>query len=141
MGLVVGEWRFPPGTTPGVPAIAEALARATGLEIRREGPGEDGALRVPTLRERLFDWRIDDAAVTVHGFVPPHPYLWEMLDLVMSSLGGRIGEAVHLWRPDPAHAALRRPWQALTPAERVILRLPTLGAWRPLDRLLARRAF
>lgn len=140
MGLVVGEWRFPPASAPGVAAIAAALADRTGLEVRQEGTGDGVALVVPMLRERLFDWRSDGAAVTVHGFVPPHPYLWEMLDAVMASFGGRIGETEHLWRPDPARATLRRPWHALTAADRLILRAPTVGAWRPLDRFLGRMA-
>jgi hypothetical protein len=137
---VVGAWRFLPGSAPEVAVIAEALARHTGLEVRQEGTGDGVALVVPTLRERLFDWRSDGAVVTVHGFVPPHPYLWEMLDAVMASFGGHIGAAEHLWRRDPAHAALRRPWHMLTAAERLILRVPTVGAWRPLDRFLGRKA-
>lgn len=138
MGLIVGTWVFPAAGAPGIAAVAETLARGTGLEVRQEGAGDDIALVVPALRERLFDWRTDGACITVHGFIPAHPYLWESLDAAMTALGGRIGEEAHLWRPDPAHAALRRPWSELTPAQRALLRVPTIGAWRPLDRLLAR---
>lgn len=140
MGVTVGAWDFAAAPVPDIATIAAALARATALEVRQEGTGDGAVLVVPTLRERLFDWRSDGAAVTLHGFVPPHPYLWEMLDAVMASFGGRIGEAEHLWRPDPARAALRQPWHALTAAERLILRAPTVGAWRPLDRFLGRKA-
>lgn len=138
MGVIVGAWDFAAAPAPDIATIAGALALATGLELRREGEGNDVALVLPALRERLFDWRTDGARVSVHGFIPAHPYLWESLDAAMASLGGRRAEEAHLWRPDPAHAALRRPWAALSPAQRVLLRLPTLGAWRPLDRLLAR---
>ena len=136
MGLIVGVWVFPSAPVPGIGTIAAALARATGLEVRQEGAGDEAALLLPTLGERLFDWRNDGAEVAVHSFIPAHPYLWEALDAVMTSLGGRVGEEVHLWRPDPAHVGLRRPWAELTAAQRAILRIPTAGAWRPLDRLL-----
>ena len=135
MGVTVGQWRFA-SAAPDIATIADALARATGLAVRQEGTGDDAVLMLPALGERLFDWRIDGAEVAVHGFIPAHPYLWEALDAVMASLGGRIGDDVHLWRPDPAHAGLRRPWAELTSAQRAILRIPTVGAWRPLDRLL-----
>jgi hypothetical protein len=135
MGVTIGEWSFVTAA-PAIGTIAEALARATGLEVRQEGERDDVALLLPTLGERLFDWRCEGTSVTVHGFIPAHPYLWEALDTVMTSLGGRIGDEAHLWQPDPAHAGLRRPWGELTAAQRAILRVPTVGAWRPLDRLL-----
>mgnify|MGYP001198527549 CR=1 FL=1 len=138
MGVTVGAWTFAAAPRPDLATIAGALARATGLDVRQEGAGDDVALAVPVLRERLFDWRIDGARISVHGFIPAHPYLWESLDAAMTALGGRRAAEAHLWRPDPAHAALRRPWAALTPAQRALLRVPTIGAWRPLDRLLVR---
>lgn len=136
MGLTVGEWVFDTAPPPDPATIAAALARGTGLEIRRQGEGDEVVLLVPALGERLFDWRAEGPRISVHGFIPAHPYLWESLDAAMASLGGRIGAAAHLWRPDPAHASLRRPWAELTSAQRALLRVPTVGAWRPLDRLL-----
>jgi hypothetical protein len=138
MGLIYGEWRFPGATPPAPAAIARALGEATGLDVRLETQGADAAvvIVVPLLGQRLFKWRIDGDLLAVHGFVPAHPYLWENLDAVLRGLGGVPGPEEHAWRPDARHAGLRRPWQALGAAPRLLLRLPTIGAWRPQDGLL-----
>lgn len=142
MGLIYGEWAFAARPVPGPDAVARLLAEATGLEVRCDPPGAaDAAANVtlPELGQRLFKWRIGADLLGVHGFVPAHPYLWENLDLVLGRMGGAPGPAEHAWRPDPRRAGLRRPWAALGATERALLRLPTLGAWRPLDALLPRR--
>lgn len=138
MALVIGEWRFQSGAVPDLPAIADALRRAMRLEVTEEGAGREAALFVPKLGERLFDWQLEPDRIAVHSFAPAHPYLWEHLDAVLGAAGGRIGEAAQFWRPDPARATLRRPWPELTLRERFLLRLPTIAASRPHDRLLPR---
>jgi hypothetical protein len=143
MGLIYGEWIFAAGTVPAPAAVASALAEATGLEVRLlpsdAAPDEAISVELPQLGEKLVKWRREGDRLAVHGFVPAHPYLWENLDTVMVGLGGACGPAEHGWRPQPDHAGLRRPWAGLTPAQRVLMQLPTLGAWRPLDSLAARR--
>jgi hypothetical protein len=142
MGLVYGEWAFRAGAVPSADAVAGALAKATGLEVRLEAddpPGGQIAMHVPHLGQRLIKWRFDNERLAVHGFVPAHPYLWENLDAVLAGFGGRPGPAEHGWRPEARMAGLRRPWAELGPAERMLLRLPGIGPWRPLDGLVARR--
>lgn len=137
MALVVGDWVFSTGETPDLQSICGDLVARTQLSVSAEGEGASAVLSVPKLGERLFDWRIGDGRLTVHAFGPPHPYLWENLDAVLVALGGQVGGNPVAWRPDPADAALRRPWPSLTRRQRTLLRIPTIGAWRPLDRLAA----
>ena len=66
-----------------IAAIGRRLHAATGLRVelhavigwRVELQHEDHTLRIPTLREELFDWVFNDGASTVHGFIPEHPDL------------------------------------------------------------------
>lgn len=135
MGLVVGSWfmRQPESIRPAV--VAERLRAATGLHV--EVRPTDDTLRIPALREELFDWTLADGVVTVHGFMPAHPYLWENLDTVMGEVGGQRSTAGHVWRPNPAHARLRAHWSALSTKDRFILSTRSIFGVRPLDRLLA----
>ncbi len=136
MSLVVGSWfmRQPESIRPAM--VAERLRAATGLEI--EARSTEDTLRIPALREELFDWTTAGDAVTVHGFMPAHPYLWENLDAVMGAAGGQRSTAGHVWRPNPAHARLRVHWSTLSPRDRFILSTRSIFGARPLDRLLVR---
>ncbi len=145
MGLIVGSWYFgeTQGDLPGddssaIATIARRLQAATGLRVEQRH--EDRTLRIPTLGEELFDWVFNDRTVTVHGFMPEHPYLWENLDVVMTAAGGRRDTAGHVWQPNPAHARLRTRWDTLSPRDRFLLAMPSLLGARPFDRLLSRTA-
>lgn len=135
MGLIVGSWfvRQPEPIWPA--AVAERLRAVTGLEV--EAQPAEGTLRFPALREELFDWTLADGAVTVHGFMPAHPYLWENLDAIMSEANCQRSTASHVWRPNPAHARLRVPWSSLSSKDRFILSTRSIFGARPLDHLLA----
>lgn len=135
MSLVVGSWFMRQPESMPLAVVAERLRAATGLAI--DARPAQGALRIPTLREELFDWTSADGMVAVHGFMPAHPYLWENLDAVMGAAGGQRSTANHVWRPNPAHARLRAPWSALSSMDRFILSSRSIFGARPLDRLLA----
>ena len=137
MGLVVGDWVFPTGEAPDLPTIAAGLRVGTGLVVAAEGTGASTTLSIPKVGERLFDWGIEHGRVAVHGFGPAHPYIWENLDAVLGAMGGHVSDIPPTWRPNPALAELRRPWLSLTRRQRTLLKLPTMGALRPLDRFLA----
>lgn len=141
MGIIVGSWfhvgtvRPPHGDDQSrLNTIARHLRAATGLQIE-ETPA--GALRFPMLHEELFDWVFGEDAVTVHSFLPAHPYLWENLDAVMTAMGGVRDTETPLWRPNPAHEWLRTRWQALSRRDRRVLSIPSVLAARPFDRLLS----
>jgi hypothetical protein len=151
VGVISGTWHFgeaqcalPGDALSATAAIGRRLQAATGLRVelhtvigwRVEQRYEDHTLRIPTLREELFDWVFNDGTVTVHGFIPEHPYLWENLDAVMAATGGRLDAAVHGWRPNPAHARLRTLWDNLSLRDRFLLAMPSLMGTRPFDRLL-----
>lgn len=139
MGLVLGKWRFADASQlPATQAIANGLTHATGLRVSCSDSGteSDERIDIPFLRESLFDIERIDSAITLCGYIPAHPYLWENLDRVLSELGGKIELAETHWRPNSKYHHLRRPWQALTPRQRFLLRLPTLGASRLFDRFV-----
>jgi len=145
VGVIVGTWHFgeAPGDLPGdessaIATIARRLEAATGLRV--ENQQEYRALRIPPLRDELFGWAFIDHTVTVHSFIPAHPYLWENLDAVMTAAGGRRDTEAHLWQPNPAHARLRTRWDTLSPHDRFLLRMPSLLGGRPFDRLLSETA-
>jgi hypothetical protein len=152
VGIVVGTWHFGEtrGDLPGdeasaVAAIAVRLQAATGLRVEQR---EDGTLRVPKLGrltflasgEELFGWVFSDQTVTVYAGIPAHPYLWENLDSVMTTAGGRRDTDVCVWQPNPAQARLRRRWDTLSPRDRFLLAMPSLMGTRPFDRLLSQNA-
>ena len=138
MGVIAGSWSFGDARTfgrgaPDLPTIGRDLEAATGLEVE-----VSHKLRIPRLREQLFDWAFDGATVHVHSFIPAHPYVWENLDRVMQAAGGDRQMDGHLWQPTPGHARLRRPFRGLSATDRAILGLPTILGLRPLDGLLDR---
>ena len=137
MGLVVGDWVFPTGEAPDLPTIVAGLQASTGLVVVAEGTGASTMVSIPKVGERLFDWRIEHDRVAVHGFGPAHPYVWENLDAVLRAMGGHVSDTLTAWRPNPSLAELRRPWLSLTRRQRTLLKIPTMGALRPLDRFLA----
>lgn len=151
MGVISGTWHFSEtqGALAGdalsaIASIGRRLQAATGLRVdlqtvmgwHVEPRHEDHILRIPTLREELFDWAFNDRTVTVYGFMPEHPYLWENLDAIMTAAGGRRDSAVYGWKPNPAHARLRTRWDTLSPRDRFLLTMPSLLGARPFDRLL-----
>lgn len=135
MGVILGEWVFPDRGAPALEAVIDGLKARTGLEIDCVH-GDDGVLartEIPLIKERLFGWDPQPDRISVHSFIPAHPYLWAQLNTVMTDLGGRIGDSPAAWRPDTSSPAFTRPWAELSGRQRLVLRLPTIGAWRPLD--------
>ena len=141
MGVVRGRWAFgghlaPPSSV----TIARELARATGLAVVNRDAAEerDERIEVGTIDESLFDLERDNAAASLalSSFIPAHPFLWENLDRVLSDLGGRVEAGAGLWYPSPEFERLRRPWSALTRRQRLLLRIPTIGASRWWDRFV-----
>lgn len=140
MGVVYGEWVFPAGAVPAPEAVVERLGARMGLPIEssHDDAGRLISADVAVLGESLFDWEVWDERIAVCSFIPAHPYLWAQLGAAMSDLGGRVSEAGNAWRSEPDNEIFRRPWGELSRRQRLILRLPTIGTWRPLD-FLARR--
>lgn len=97
--------------------------------------GSARATDVIVLRQRE-----DEAdALTLHGYIPAHPYLWENLDRVMTALDGLCGAEPISWQPRAEDAILRRRWNALSRRDRWLLRRASLLASRPWDRFLSGR--
>lgn len=121
-------------------AVADALAARTGLTVERshDTDGNLESVKLPLIRESLFDWQIEADRIQVRSFIPAHPYLWARLNAVMTEAGGRIGDVPYAWHPDSDIVLLDRRWSELSRRQRFILRLPTIGAWRPLDFLAER---
>lgn len=143
MGIVVGSWHFdgvervlPGDELLAIAALGSRLQAATGLRVELRDAGR--TLRIPTLREELFDFNLKASTVTVHGFAPVHPYLWENLDGVMTAAGGRVDTAGHVWKPDPGHIGLRARWETLSSRDRFVLAMPSLLGARPFDPWLSR---
>ena len=143
MGIVVGSWHFD-AAQPGLPgdelsaiaALGSRLQAATGLRVELRDAGR--TLRIPTLREELFDFDLKGGTVTLHGFAPVHPYLWENLDGVMTAAGGRRDTADHVWKSDPDRVGLRVRWDTLSSRDRFVLAMPSLLGARPFDPWLSR---
>ena len=135
MGVIHGEWVFPNGEVPSPDAVADALADRTGLVIERMRDDDGSLARVdlPMIKESLFGWDRRSDRLSLHSFIPAHPYLWSQLNSVMTALGGRISDAPHAWRPESRGDGFNRRWSELSKRQQFILRLPTIGAWRPLD--------
>jgi hypothetical protein len=138
MGIITGTWLFPSyfhpkGEQITSGTIAQRLHEATGLRIELQA---DGGLRFPLLREKLFDWEFGERSITVYGYVPAHPYLWENLDAVMILLGGARDHAIYKWKPNPSHTRLRTRWNTLRPRDRFILMTPSIVGTRPFDGML-----
>lgn len=139
MGLVVGKWQFESrAQVPSTEAIATALAEATKLQVTHQL--EDGAhherIEIPILGESLFDIERAEGEMTFYSHVPAHPYLWENLDRVLVALGGERRSDATCWRPDDRFRQVRRPWDELSAAQKWLLRFPTIGASRLLDRFV-----
>lgn len=140
MGVIFGEWVFPDGNVPDPDAVANALADRTGLavECTRDAEGNLETADIPLIKESLFDWQVQTDRIQVRSFIPAHPYLWAHLDAAIRQLGGQTSDNTVAWRPTSPASSIERPWTELTRRQRFILRLPTIGAWRPLDFLAAR---
>jgi hypothetical protein len=139
VAVVRGRWVFAGNSTPPLSAtIATELSRITGLRVvnRDSANQRDEWIDVGTIDESLFDLERDAATLALSSFVPAHPYLWENLDRVLSGLGGCVQSGAGLWQPTPTFERLRGPWDTLTSRQRVLLRFPTIGAARWLDRFL-----
>lgn len=136
-GLVRGRWSFADaGQSPSTSVIARELSAVTGLSAVCVGSGPDERIDVSAIGQSLFDIDRIGSRLTVWGYVPPHPYLWENLDVALATLGGRIEVEETFWRPDPRHGHLRRAWKDLRPRQRLLLRFPAVGASRPFDRFV-----
>lgn len=138
--MLSSTWFFSGGPIPDLDAVMDALSSRMGLAVERIH-GDDGALLradVPMIRELLMFWDPQPDRIEVHCPMPGHPYLWVHLNAVMEEFGGRIGGTVSPWRSELDKSALDRPWSALTKRQRFILRLPTIGRWRPFDSLAVR---
>jgi hypothetical protein len=136
MGLIAVTWRFADRAPPAIDEAERSLREATGLEIKRS---EDHELAIPLLGELVLGWEYGPDTLTLLGGIPRHPYLWENLDRVMAALGGIRDERPTGGIANPADATLRTRWDALSPRDRWLLRLPPLLASRPLDRFLSGR--
>jgi hypothetical protein len=88
------------------------------------------------LGESLFDIEWVGGEVTFYSAVPAHPYLWENLDRVLVALGGRQMSDETYWRPDARFRRLRKPWDELSGLQKWLLRFPTIGVSRLLDRFV-----
>lgn len=138
MGLVVGKWQFENREqVPSAEALANALAEATKLHVTHQlEHGARERIEIPLLRESLFDIERAEGEMTFYSHIPAHPYLWENLDRVLVALGGQRRLDATCWRPDDRFRQVRRPWDELSARQRWLLRLPTFGASRFLDRLV-----
>jgi hypothetical protein len=125
MGLTRASWSFR-GRTPAIEEIVARLRLSTGLPLPLTFDGTDIVVSFDPLNERLFEWEVGEYSITSHGFVPAHPYVWSHLNRAMVALGGRLDDARPGWRPQPRYSKfhLEVPWQSLTRAERLVLRLP-----------------
>ena len=140
MGSIRGEWVFPDGAVPTLDDIVEALGVRMGLAVKATHDDDGTLVRadVPVINEFLFGWDRKPDRILVHSLLPGHPYVWAQLNAVMEDSGGRISDTVSAWRPELDTSALERPWSELSGRQRLVLRLPTIGAWRPLDFLAQR---
>lgn len=139
MGLVVGKWRFESSDRiPSTEALATALANATRLQVTHQvDDGEQHTrIDIPILGEALFDIERAGAEVTFYSHIPAHPYLWENLDRVLVALGGQRLSDETCWHPDERFRHVRKPWDELGAAQKWLLRFPTIGASRLLDRFV-----
>ena len=139
MGLVVGKWLFENSDrVPPTEALAAALANATGLQVTHQVDGGEphARIEVPLLGEALFDIERAGDEITFYSHIPAHPCLWENLDRVLSALGGRRVPDATCWRPDGRFRHVRKAWGELSAAQQWLLRFPTVGATRFLDRFV-----
>lgn len=140
MGCIRGEWIFPADDAPPLDAIIESLGDRTGLaiDVTRDDDGLLSMANVPVIKEILFDWDRQPNRIRVHSLLPGHPYIWAQLNNVMTGFGGQISDDRIAWRPASSMRAFDRPWTELSKRQRFVLRLPTIGASRPLDFLAER---
>ncbi len=135
MGLTIANWRFQDRAPPAIGEVQQALSNATSLQVDRGN--DERSLSIPLIRQLLLGWEYEGNALTLHGFMPAHPYLWENLDGAMTELGGSRGTHPAGWQPRQAHKRLRCRWERLPPRDRWLLRRPPILAWRPFDRWLS----
>jgi hypothetical protein len=77
-----------------------------------------------------------DTDITIYGYMPAHPYLWENLDCVLSNVGGKCVRGEIYWQPQVQFHHLRKPWPTLTPLQKFFLKMPPLGVSRIFDRFV-----
>lgn len=140
MGSIRGEWVFSDGMAPSLESVIEAMSAQMGLEVTATRDDDGNLVRadVPVINEILFAWDRQPDRILVFSLLPGHPYLWAQLNAVMEGAGGRLSDRVSAWRRELDTSALERPWAKLSGRQRFILRLPTIGPWRPLDFLAQR---
>lgn len=138
--MLTGIWFFADRPIPDLDAVMETLGRRMGLAVESTHDDDGALLRadVPMIRELLMFWDPRPDRIEVHCPMPGHPFLWVHLNAVMEDFGGRIADTASPWRSELDKRPLDRPWAELTRHQRFILRLPTIGRWRPLDFLAVR---
>ena len=137
MGVVGAKWSFAGNSAPpAIATLAGELAKVTGLNVTWRDASEQFTARidVATIDQSLLLIDREADSLMLHGFVPAHPYLWENVDRVLTQLGGvrEVGEI--FWQPEERFHHLRRAWAELSRRQQFLLSLPTVGAWRWLDR-------
>ena len=118
--------------------VVEALRRRSGLVVdcTEDEDGTPVRMDFPQIKELLIFLDPEDDGLSLLGPVATHPYLWVQMSEVMTELGGEASLGPrHLKVASPV---LERHWSELTTWQRFLLRLPTVGAWRPFDFLLER---
>lgn len=138
MGLVVGKWHFEPGLPmPKVEAIADTLAILMGIDVLCiDSEEETRYIDIPVIGESLCDVEYSESDIAIYTHMPAHPYLWENLDCAMSELGGKLVAGETYWQPQKRFHHLRRSWPQLSILQKLLLKVPALGASRVFDRFV-----
>ena len=138
MGARTWRWQFREGGVPSAETVVEALRRRSGLVVdcTEDDDGTPVRMDFPEIKELLIFLDPEDDGLSLLGPIATHPYLWVQMNKVMAGLGGEASGSG--WQSKVASPVLERHWSELTRWQRFLLRLPTIGASRPLDFLLER---